>query len=484
MLFLKKISDYLLANIISTAITIGSLPLLTRFLSPEDYGLFALFLVFGQISTGLFSLSLSTATFKYFFDLKKNLNEFKILNSTNIIMNFFIFLIFGLLIFFLSSWISLTFFKEEISPYLIKCSYISGCITYFNYYFFKLLIATEKSKKYAFITIFQSFIKLLITIVFIKFYSADYMALINGLLISTSLTLFILVFYNFELTGIGFDLKYFKKSAKLSFPQIPVLIIGLLYSSFDRIMLNMFGGSLSVGYYAFGARFGNLIKLINDSFANVFGPFFQSQDYTNISGLKADKEISDRFFFLASSIIFIGSVIILFAEEIIKIFTTPDFYPSMYIIPIYVFYHLFGIIGILGTNQLLKAEKLISEIPTATTSLSLNIILNLILIPKYGIIGAATSTAIAALFNNSLLFYFGSKKIFFKSIKIKRILMLYTIAMLVSIISYYFMFLNYQWPIKFLIKMIVVLILIIGLHRFGHLNKYSLNLYFKKVANF
>ena len=169
-----------------------------------------------------------------------------------------------------------------------------------------------------------------------------------------------------------------------------------------------------------GARFGSLIKVVNDSFANVFGPFFQSRNSEN--DINDANDIIDRFLFIAYSITLISISLILFAEEIVKLFTTPAFYPSMFVIPIYIFYHLFGIFGILATNQLLKAEKLISEIPTSVISLSINIFLNLLLIPIYGIVGAAVATAIAAFANNSILLYFGFKAFPIKNFKFKKLI--------------------------------------------------------------
>ena len=55
----------------------------------------------------------------------------------------------------------------------------------------------------------------------------------------------------------------------------------------------------------------------------------------------------------------------------------------------------------------MHAEKMTSVLPAAIASVILNIIMNLLLIPKYGAVGAALATAMAALASSMILLYFG-----------------------------------------------------------------------------
>lgn len=482
MSFIKKSSVYFISNIIASGVTIGSLPILTRHLSPSDYGVFVLFITFGQVCTGFLSLGLSTASYKYFFDYKEKIEDYKILNTTNIVMNFIIFIFFGFIVYFLSPWISSYFFDGEINIDLINLSYLCGCITYYNYYFFQLYIAQGKANYFSVFTILQSIIKLTLVLFFIYLFSFKYMALIYGFLISNLLILLGLVIFSKNLITNKFSIDYFIQSVKLSYPQIPTMIIGLLYSSFDRVMLNKMGGLHSVGQYSFGARFGSLIKVVNDSFANVFGPFFQSRNSEN--DINDANDIIDRFLFIAYSITLISISLILFAEEIVRLFTTPAYYPSMFVIPIYIFYHLFGILGILATNQLLKAEKLISEIPTAVISLSINILLNLVLIPIYGIIGAAIATAVSALINNLTLLYFGFKANPIRNFKPLKLINIYFIAIIFTGISYSLMAIDILWFNKILIKLSIISSIIFVFYKLDYLNRSKINHLFQLIRKY
>ena len=59
---LKNSQIYFISNAASAFIAIFTLPIFTRFLSPEDFGILALFLIFGTIASQIFSLGLGEAT--------------------------------------------------------------------------------------------------------------------------------------------------------------------------------------------------------------------------------------------------------------------------------------------------------------------------------------------------------------------------------------------------------------------------------------
>ena len=75
------------------------------------------------------------------------------------------------------------------------------------------------------------------------------------------------------------------------------------------------------------------------------------------NSVDARKEIISRFYEIAFLFMIVGISIICFSEEMIKLLTTKEFYPSMYVVPVYVYYYLFAVIGTLSMNQISFAEK-------------------------------------------------------------------------------------------------------------------------------
>ena len=105
----------------------------------------------------------------------------------------------------------------------------------------------------------------------------------------------------------------------------------------------------------------------------------------------------------------IGFFIICFSEEAVKLLAAKSYYSVSYIVPIYIFYVLFGVMGMLSAQQIEFSEKTIYTLPSSILSVLLNVLLNIILVPKYDAIGAVLSLAIAGLFSSLLHFYYGFK---------------------------------------------------------------------------
>ena len=138
--FIKDSSIYLSATVISIVIGFISLPVYTRFLSPSDYGTVALFLMFGQVSSGLISLGLQSASFRYYFKYKNNLDEYKSLNSSILIFLLIVYFSVGIFIYYLANWFSSTLFDGKITAQLIRWSFLGGCMEYlFTYFTLKLI---------------------------------------------------------------------------------------------------------------------------------------------------------------------------------------------------------------------------------------------------------------------------------------------------------------------------------------------------------
>ncbi|MGA1823444.1 MAG: polysaccharide biosynthesis C-terminal domain-containing protein [bacterium] len=105
----------------------------------------------------------------------------------------------------------------------------------------------------------------------------------------------------------------------------------------------------------------------------------------------------------------VGLGIIYFSEELIKLLTTKEFYPSMYVTPVYVYFYIASIMSKISMNQICFSEKTIYLLPASIVGLLVNIILNIILIPKFSAVGAAFATAVAAFFVNTIQLYYGMK---------------------------------------------------------------------------
>ena len=107
-----------------------TLPIYTKYLTPSDFGIIALGFLFGQITTSIFSFGLSNATTRFFFEFreKKQLDDFRLLNTTNLVFQIILFILIGLLIFLFSKNFSILIYQDENLKKIIFLSYVYGVL--------------------------------------------------------------------------------------------------------------------------------------------------------------------------------------------------------------------------------------------------------------------------------------------------------------------------------------------------------------------
>ena len=134
--FYTDSSIYLTGSLISGIVPLIVLPITTRYLTPSDYGVIAIFIMFGSVSSGLLSLGLQSATFRFYFKYQKlnDLDGFKLLNISIIYFICIIFVVFCVFCFFMSDWISHYFFDNKFAKELIPLSFINGCFNFLGNY--------------------------------------------------------------------------------------------------------------------------------------------------------------------------------------------------------------------------------------------------------------------------------------------------------------------------------------------------------------
>jgi len=119
------------------------------------------------------------------------------------------------------------------------------------------------------------------------------------------------------------------------------------------------------------------------------------------------------------------------------------------------FFYLFAIYGYLANAQLTISEKIKYILPGAITGAIINISLNILLIPKFGTLGAALASCFSALGSQAFLFYFGNK--FFRlPIEFNKIIFIYFLLFIYTGIYYYILSIEIQVLLKIILKLFLL----------------------------
>lgn len=477
---IKNISHYFTSTLIGSSLSFLLLPFYTRFLTISEFGILALSYTFGNFLAGLLSFSLSTATNRYYYTYKNdnNLKRFSILNSTNLIFIIIIFIFFGIIIFKFSENISNLIFKNVLSKELILFSFILGCLSKIYNYLMLIFISQEKAKSYSYYFISNSILANICSVFLIYFFTMKAEGRIFGGILSFLILVPFIIYSQKSNFIFKFNLIEFRKSMKLSLPMIPDTLISLINNSFDKLILNSFLGLSSLGLYDIANKFSNVYKQVLDSIIPTWTPYFMNKSE------KGDKNsktlISDRYKLVSTIFIIFAAILVSYVEEIVILLTTEEFHKSIFIIPIIVFFiltiHCFSIVG---KGQILFMKKTKHLFYSSFIACILNILLNLILIPGYGVMGAVLATGLTGLLSTIYISFVGQK---LYSIPINFISQFTQLLFFGGFIGILFIIMNFE--IFILYKLIIKTIILISfVSTILYLNKFNFTKFYKKLVN-
>ena len=392
--FRKETGYTILAQVLSLILGIGASIVLNRTLGPAGKGEFVILFLIPQLIVAFINLGMGTSA-SYFMG-KKLYRENEIVTNT---------LIFTLIVGILGAFIGYYFIKGvSKSPLYINLLVLSmvicGLWANFTGEFF---MGKGKMNWYNFWNLLQIGGRFLVLIGLLGFFTNKlYGAVISIVLLNVSLFLISLfVLYKVVCDGSPrlsprsgklqlnvFTGKYFKDAVGFGYKIFILEALGFLVFRVDNFLLKIFADNVQIGYYSTAVYMAETLWLVPRAVYYVL--------YSKAVGDRSSPEIIERFTRLSLwATIILGLLSLVVVKPIILLFYGQAFLPSLkpYIIL------LPGIISF--TISLVLAAQIIGGwgrpeilIPGRIGAVILNIILNLFLIPKWGMNGAALVSTI------------------------------------------------------------------------------------------
>lgn len=421
---------YGLFDFLGKAGSIILVPLYAKMLGPADYGMLELFTVTGALLLVACVMGFNSALIRYFVTEEDKDERNKIFQTA-----FFSVLIASIVITLL-----LYIGAARIS------SIIFGSVTYAIYWRIlflttlsdatsTMLLALYRSQTrpglYSGINFFKLFLTLCLNIVFVGILHMGIYGVLIGNLTGSAIGLFISFFYAIPLIRIRISRRYLILLAKFG---LPLLVSGFgffIINSVDRYFLKAYTRLGDLGAYALGYKVGMLMSLAVNAFVVAWPPLM-----FKIAGdpeaKKTFSTVLTYYLFIACGImVVIGS----FGNEIVKLISSPEYYAAGKIIIFVLASYLFqGVYYILSTGVTITDNTKVVPVIVGISA-GLDIAANFLLIPPYGIMGAAVATVISYAFL-PVGMYFASQhyyRIRFESRRLLKIVMFTTLILSVNI---------------------------------------------------
>ena len=433
-IYKRNVPIYLLSSILTKIFGFGLLTYYARVLSLDEIGIISLCESFAQISLIIVSLYLDSAFVRYYYEERYA----KLERQISFASTHFLFILFwGVSVTLITAmWIK----KYDIgipdsSGWTIFLIMITGL---FNQLFFLLSsvwMANYKSKHVLISNIIFSLVGFITTILLISCMGFNWQGRIVALL-SVSIVQLMLVIYVFKSFGwlrFRVDFGILKRSTKYSVPLIPNLAAGWISMFADRFILNYYGSLEQVGIYSVSAYLTLSLYMINDAFSKVNGP-------ATLSNLVDDTETASiklaRYLHVFVPCMLIAYLLVSWLTPVVIIvFFDENFIQVTTVVLILGWTFVFSGIYRIFTNVISFKEKTWLISIGAIFQALINVILNFLFIPKFGILAAALSTSLSMLIYTVFL-VFASQKLY--KIKIlKRLSVPFLIAFIYSVSSLY-----------------------------------------------
>jgi O-antigen/teichoic acid export membrane protein len=401
--FLKDSVIFAVPSFLSRGLSLILIPLYTRVLSPADFGSFDLFMVFASVINLTIAFEISQGLARYFTSEEKKSSKRGYASSALwfTVICYSLFLLFAFI--YSDSLSSVIFGKNNmIHPFRVGILYI-----YFNGIF---LIAHNqfrwelRSISYSLVSIVLAVVTFFSSIYFVYFLKLKVAGVLLSMLLGTIVALILSLWWLRDTFRFLFIRSYLLRMLSFS---IPLILSGLavwMSLSIDRIMINYFLGTSSVGIYGIGCRFASISTLVLVGFQNSLTPLV----YSNYLKKETPKEIARifRVFMIISLNIFLAMVII--SSDLLKLLTTSTYYGASLLVTFLIPAVFFGNMYIFAPGiAIAKKTRLVAYINIAGSVV--NIILNYFLIQLYGVLGAAVSTLMSSVLVFTLYVILGNR---------------------------------------------------------------------------
>ncbi len=384
--FIKNTGIFLLGSFGSKFLSFLLLPVYTSILSTGQYGQVDLVTTTQGLLFPIAALSISEAIFRFVMNDE--------IDNKSVLSNGAITAFFSYVCTFFVACVINVFLKWEYMYWmlgLLASSMVYDILT--NY-----LKANQNSKKYVAIGVLYTLINLSGNILFLVVFRLEVkgflLALIFSYLMPSILIFFKEKIYK-QIRVFYVDKKLAQRMLRYSLPLIFTSLSWWIVTSSDKYMLRYFMSNSDVGIYSIASK----IPLILQTLISIFQTVWQIS--TNQIHDEEPEKLKENFVLFTRAFrqtgFIAGSALIVLTQPLMMILARNDFYGGWIYAPFLILSVTFSFSTGMVSTLYGAFEKNSGVLYSVLVGGGVNIILNAIMIPKIGIMGATVSTAVSRL---------------------------------------------------------------------------------------
>ena len=388
---LKDSTLYSLAAIFSRSIPVLQVPLFSSVLLPADFGIVDLLSALLVMANLVVALEVAQAVAIFYTQAKDN-SERVIVASTALWFSVFAYSLFIIIFFPLSSALSGVLLDDASHANLVRIVLCAAAAQGILIIVQNQLRWMLKPKKFFLVNLTNGLLNLSLSVLFVLFLDFGVQGIFWAQLTAIIIAISIAVYYAKGAFAWTFSISRLGSLLRFSIPLVPSSISILFCLYVDRLCIKEILTMTDVGLYSVAYRFASVIGVIVAGASGAVSPLIYSRHLESDTPNQV-ATLFRMYVLLGLSIVF---GLALFSGEILVVFSSPEYYSAHTLLPL-----LAGSLFIANAYvftpglELNKRTVIIASISIGTAIA--NFILNLYLIPKLGISGAAVATLASSL---------------------------------------------------------------------------------------
>ncbi len=378
---------FMVCSVIQKCISTLTLPIFTRIMSTEEYGYYSIYIAWFQIIQLIIMLRLDYSVFNKGMSIYKD-QRAKYVSTMQSISTIIFVMIFLLYIPF-SGPISGIIGLES---YLVAAMFIEALFHAAIAYWLLYKRYEYNYQTFVLFTVLLSVTNVIAGVFAVSFFENKAAARILSCVMVDVIFGIVIYVKNYLRSNVRFDKQIAKFSITFVIPLMPHYLSTYILNQADRIMIQQMIGVAEAGIYSVAYSISTIMNIIVNSIQNALTPWL----YEKLE----DNKFSDIKKLFVPLVLLAAIPICLFiiiAPEIIKVMAGTDYFMAVYVIPPVVastillfIYSFFSAIEFYYFAN--KFTSVISAIGA-----TVNIILNLIFLPRWGYIAAGYTTYVSYL---------------------------------------------------------------------------------------
>lgn len=379
--------NYFVGTAATQALAVVAMPVFTRLMDREDYGIVAVYTATLGLLGTLSTLNAADGISRYYYE-PETTDFGAFLSSIYQLIAVIQLPLVAVLLLFRNRLLPALDLPPDLAFFLAIGLISSSTATVFR----QLQVSQKKSKTYAKVNVVQAYGGFAASVSFLSLLQGSgYVLRLAGQTLSEGLAFVWMFARNCRQVVWGrMSAAHIGYSLRFALPRLPYVLSGTILAQIDRIMIAKLQSVDQAGLYSVGYRVGSLTYIVIGAFTLAFMPNFY--ELMKNGKFAVVDQLNRQVMWVVSAI---GIGLMLFGGVLLRLLAEEKFHDGAVVVPAvvlgYIFYALAGVYNRYSGYYKVTVVQSLAVIPAAVV----NVGLNYWAIPRYGTVGAAYVTGVS-----------------------------------------------------------------------------------------